>query len=351
MNPKKNIKIIVPPVNLPPKKIQIKSDQLPPKFFENIFETEIKLKTDFSMSTLEKLINLYSIAIDFYSTRGDEKYEKFNQNLQILLNSPDVKKNIKMLTEKGKISVKKQERKNIINKELEKIDKNYKLNEIKEIIENFHLNNNFNNNDNNNINVIIEKNLNNQENNFLKRKEQKKKKISDGNFNLKKSTTFNENLFNNNNNNNFFNKNFSDDLKNENENFFEEFSNIFIEKIFNNFIKNLNLIYLNKSKELLKTKEKYNNLIKQNEIKINFLNKENEDYEESKEELENENFTLNAEQKIILNKIEENFNKNKEKLINDLKFILNNNKKWIFNLKEKYSKIFENNFYNKNKIQ
>ena len=334
---KKNIKIFVPPVNLPKKNIK-KNNELPPKFFENIFETEIKLKTEFSMKTLEKLINLYSIAIDFYSTKEDEKYLKFNQNLQILLNSPEIKKNIEMLTEKGKISVKKKERKNIINKELEKIDKNYNLNEIKKIIENFHLNSNFNEkeNDNKNINEIIEKNLNNQENNFLKRKEQKKKKNE---FLFKKNENFNNN----------FNNNFSNELKIENENFFEEFSNIFIEKIFNNFIKNLNKIYLNKSNEILKTKEKYKNLIKENEIKINFLNKENEDYEETKEELENENFTLNAEEKIILNKIEENFNKNKEKLINDFKFIINNNKKWIFNLKEKHSKIFENNFFNKYK--
>lgn len=112
---KKNIKIFVPPVNLPKKNIK-KNNELPPKFFENIFETEIKLKTEFSMKTLEKLINLYSIAIDFYSTKEDEKYLKFNKNLQILLNSPEIKKNIEMLTEKGKISVKKKERKNIINK-------------------------------------------------------------------------------------------------------------------------------------------------------------------------------------------------------------------------------------------
>ena len=353
MNFSNNKTIYVPPVNLPKKRTNnninnnnnltnLKNNSyeqnLPPQFFENIFDTEMKLKTDFSMSTLEELINLYSIAIDYYSTRGDEKYEKFNKNLQILLNSPDVKKNINMLTEKGKIIVKKQERKNFVNKELENIDKNSNIKEIKEILENFNSNNN-----KNDINIIIDKNLNTQENNFLKRKEEKKKKIN--NNKLSKSQTFNEISFINKNYENFnLKNNFSDDLKNENENFFEEFSNIFNEKILNQFTKQLNIIYINKTKELLKIKEKYKILIKQNEIKIDFLNKDSDDYEDLKEEIENEIFTLKAEEKVFLNKLDEKFNKEKENLINYIKNILIKDKKWLNNLKEKYSKNLEQKF-------
>ena len=45
-----------------------KKDTLPDDFFEQILACEIQLKKGFSMTTLRKLINLYSRAVEYYES-------------------------------------------------------------------------------------------------------------------------------------------------------------------------------------------------------------------------------------------------------------------------------------------
>lgn len=67
---------------------------LPENFFERIIEYEMKLKYDFSMETLNNLIEISSAAIEFYESNDDEKYKDYQNRLNILLSQPDILKNI-----------------------------------------------------------------------------------------------------------------------------------------------------------------------------------------------------------------------------------------------------------------
>jgi hypothetical protein len=102
-------------------------------FFEKIFETEIKLKTNFSIEILKELINYYIIAIEYYESKNDIRSKNYSTSLNLLLSQPEVLKNISMLSKNGKNKVLKEERKKIVLDEIEKIDKSV-INEIEKII-------------------------------------------------------------------------------------------------------------------------------------------------------------------------------------------------------------------------
>ena len=102
-----------------------KVTSLPPNFFEQVLVCEIQMKKGFSMSTLQKLINYYSQAIEYYESINDPRFARYSKSLQLLLMQPEVMKHINLQTSKGKIKVQKQERKKAVMNELHKVDKIY----------------------------------------------------------------------------------------------------------------------------------------------------------------------------------------------------------------------------------
>ena len=102
-----------------------KITSLPPNFFEQVLVCEIQMKKGFSMVTLQKLINYYSQAIEYYESINDPRFARYSKSLQLLLMQPEVMKHINLQTSKGKIKVQKQERKKEIMNELHNVDKKY----------------------------------------------------------------------------------------------------------------------------------------------------------------------------------------------------------------------------------
>ena len=112
-----------------------KKEALPDDFFEQILACEIQLKKGFSMSTLRKLINLYSRAVEYYESINDPRYMRYSKSLQVLLLQPQIVKQINLHTKKGKIKVHKQERKKAILDEFKNLDKKFVNNtDAKDII-------------------------------------------------------------------------------------------------------------------------------------------------------------------------------------------------------------------------
>ena len=85
--------------------------QLPDNFFEQILDCEFKLKENFDPKTFYELINLYSSAINFYESIKDPRFITYNQSLNLLFSSPEVKKYME-----GTKSLTKTEKKNDIEK-------------------------------------------------------------------------------------------------------------------------------------------------------------------------------------------------------------------------------------------
>ena len=353
-------------------------------FFEEMINLEVSLKKKFTMQDFQKLINHYTIAIEYFSSTNDARCERYKNNLKLLLNQKDVIKNINLQTKKGKIFVAKQNRKKIIEDCLNKIDQE-------------------SNNNNNNTNLLresiqirekknYENNLNKsmeiQEDKFKKRREEKKKKWllnksnisndnNDNNNNKKKvfSTKNNlnksfdaiqidENLFgkdeleiepminiNNNifdNNNNF---NLNDDKKNLTERlyeildkFFKKFDQKFSQEFTINFIQNLNDLNQQKQKKLIENSENFSAKIKQieceltqienEEKKINLGKKIYEYENKKKENIEN----INKEYKNKIMELKNNFKNNA--------IINNKNMNWIKDLKDNIISSIENDVYN-----
>ena len=102
-----------------------KITSLPPNFFEQVLVCEIQMKKGFSMVTLQKLINYYSQAIEYYESINDPRFARYSKSLQLLLMQPEVMKHINLQTSKGKIKVQKQERKKEVMHELHNVDKIY----------------------------------------------------------------------------------------------------------------------------------------------------------------------------------------------------------------------------------
>lgn len=155
---------------------------LPPNFFEQVLVCEIQMKKGFSMVTLQKLINYYSQAIEYYESINDPRFARYSKSLQLLLMQPEVMKHINLQTSKGKIKVQKQERKKEVMHELHNVDKIYNKKdneEAKNLISNAKKEEK-----KEDLDKVINHDLDEQKNNFKKKLEAKKKKkmlnISDG---------------------------------------------------------------------------------------------------------------------------------------------------------------------------
>ena len=347
---------------------------LPDNFFEKILDAEMKLKTGFSMDVLQELINYYTIAIEYYESNNDERYKRYSQSLNLLLNQPEVLKHITMQTKTGKIKVLKEERKKAVLNEIEKVDKNIVKQEAQKLI----------NSQNDyklkeeEANRLINNDLNEQEKNFKKRLEAKKKKIKlnksdienieglkskkstkeNKNKNLNNSFEMidqNENIFGNDfnlepmnkipNNNNI---NLSESINANLEFFFSEFDSLFSEQITQKLINEVSKLENNKHKELTEICEKYASLIKENECKLTLP--ENDTIEEKKK-IGDVIYQLGIEENEKKNSIEKKYKEKLNKLKKDMKDKTINNFDWIRKFKEKYVSDIEEtllNYYQNN---
>ena len=349
---------------------------LPDNFFEKILDAEMKLKTGFSMDVLQELINYYTIAIEYYESNNDERYKRYSQSLNLLLNQPEVLKHITMQTKTGKIKVLKEERKKAVLNEIEKVDKNIVKQEAQKLI----------NSQNDyklkeeEANRLINNDLNEQEKNFKKRLEAKKKKIKLNKSDIenieglksKKSTNENKNKNLNNSfemieqNENSFGNDFNvepmNKISNNNNNninltelinanlefFFSEFDSLFSEQITQKLINEVSKLENNKHKELTEICEKYASLIKENECKLTLP--ENDTIEEKKK-IGDVIYQLGIEENEKKNSIEKKFKEKLNKLKKDMKDKTINNFDWIRKFKEKYVSDIEEtllNYYQNN---
>jgi len=63
---------------------------LPSNFAEEVLEYELKLETDQSICDIQKLVDLYSAAIEHYSAKQDLRYLNYQKRLNKLLSRKDV---------------------------------------------------------------------------------------------------------------------------------------------------------------------------------------------------------------------------------------------------------------------
>ena len=355
--------------NPQPEKKFTEIQKLPSDFFEKVLEAEMKLKTEFSMETLQELMDYYSLAIEYYSSIGDKKYERYNQSLQMLLSQPDVLKHINMQTANGKRMVIKQERKQIVLDAMKNIDKNSgfdirnylegnnenKENEISEKIKNDILSKQQNNfkkkleekkkknknfeNKNVNENKIIENNNNsNDENKIIEKKEENNNNNSNNN-NIDNNLNNKHNLILNNNNKIDLAKILNQNLNN----FFDDFEKVFNEEILKKIISDIKTIFEEKKEKILSISEKSENEIKDCESKLALI----EDNENNKEEKENLKKKINFfedmkkhETKILI----EEYDKKIEDFKNN--FSYKKYKEYFDVYQETYANLFENEVFN-----
>ena len=348
-----------------------KKQSLPDDFFEQILTCEIQLKKGVTMTTLRKLVNLYSKAVEYYESINDPRYMRYSKSLQLLLTQPQIVKQINMQTKKGKIKVHKQERKKELLDEFKNLDKKI-INETnaKEMIKKT-------NKEEKKKNFDEEKNkdLNSQTDNFKKRLAEKKKKWIMNTSDIGQSSNLqsNKNLvyFNN---KKHLNKSFdaigqddsifSGDLSiepislsntenslniNEGINYnldfyFTDFDNIFNEKITKIFINKIIEINKEKMEEKIKTAKEFAEKIKDKEFKLSFDN--NNMTQEERDKIGKEILELGEEQ----NKRYEDIDKKYEEKINEVKDTLKKNPiqnmEWTRNLKEKYISDIDSTIYN-----
>ncbi len=65
---------------------------LPPNFFEEVLDTEYKLKQKYNIQDIQKLIALYSKAVEYYEYLGDPRYIKYQNSLSLIFSQPEIKK-------------------------------------------------------------------------------------------------------------------------------------------------------------------------------------------------------------------------------------------------------------------
>ena len=65
---------------------------LPPNFFEEVLDTEYKLKQKYNIQDIQKLITLYSKAVEYYEYLGDPRYIKYQNSLSLIFSQPEIKK-------------------------------------------------------------------------------------------------------------------------------------------------------------------------------------------------------------------------------------------------------------------
>ena len=357
-----------------------KITSLPPNFFEQVLVCEIQMKKGFSMVTLQKLINYYSQAIEYYESINDPRFARYSKSLQLLLMQPEVMKHINLQTSKGKIKVQKQERKKVIMNELHNVDKKYNKKD-NEDAKNLLAQTKETEEKKEDLNKVINHDLDEQKSNFKKKLEAKKKKkmmdLSDGDGNEKKETdskniikdkkftTTNskglnksfdvigkdESIFSNDVsiepismfNLGESNLSLTDGINNNLDFFFNDFDNIFNEKITKSFIDKLAELTKEKINEKLKNALDFAAKIKDNEFKITF--DENLD-QNAKDEIGKKIIELGEEQKKAEKDIEEKYKNKIAELKEEFKNQNIHNFEWVKNLKEKYSSDIDSSIYN-----
>ena len=357
---------------------------LPPDFFEQVLICEIQMKRGFNMNLLQKLINYYSQAIEYYESICDPKFVRYSKSLQLLLMQPEVMKHINLQTSKGKIKVQKQERKKEIINELHNIDKLYEKKDNKEAKNLITQTNAAEKKQD--INKVINKVLDEQTNNFKKKLEAKKKKkllnLSDDNGSNDKDNSSEDKKINNTNNikekkktkKKLLNKSFdaigkdetifsndvqiepitmlnlgetnlslTDGINSNLEFFFNDFDNLFNEKITKNFIERLSDITKEKINEKIKNALAYAAKIKDNEFKLTFDETLDQN---TKDDIGKKILELGEEQKKAEKDIDEKYKNKIDELKEEFKNQNIHNLDWIKNLKEKYSSDIDTSIYN-----
>ncbi len=349
---------------------------LPPNFFEQVLICEIQMKKGFSMVTLQKLINYYSQAIEYYESINDPRFARYSKSLQLLLMQPEVMKHINLQTSKGKIKVQKQERKKAVMNELHNVDKKYEQKE-NEDAKNL-ITQSKEQEKKEDLNKVINQELDEQKSNFKKKLEEKKrrkmlnisgdestnKKEGEEKSNNEKKISTNkglnksfdaigkdESIFSNDVsiepismfNIGETNLSLTDGINNNLDFFFNDFDNIFNEKVTKAFIDKLSEITKDKIDDKLKNALEYAGKIKDNEFRLTF--EENLSTEE-KDNIGNKILALTEEQKKAEKDIEEKY----QAKINQLKEEFKNQNihsfEWVKNLKEKYSSDIDSSIYN-----
>ena len=334
------------------------------------------------MVTLQKLINYYSQAIEYYESINDPRFARYSKSLQLLLMQPEVMKHINLQTSKGKIKVQKQERKKEVMHELHNVDKIYNKKdneEAKNLISNAKKEEK-----KEDLDKVINHDLDEQKNNFKKKLEAKKKKkmlnISDGDgdgetsgkkegtskvstkekkFSTKSkglNKSFDaigqdESIFSNDVsiepismfNLGESNLSLTDGINNNLDFFFNDFDNIFNEKVTKAFIERLTGLTKEKINEKLKNALDYAAKIKDNEFKLTF--DENLD-QNAKDEIGKKILELGEEQKKAEKDIDEKYKNKIAELKEEFKNQNIHNFDWVKNLKEKYSSDIDSSIYN-----
>ena len=353
---------------------------LPPDFFEQVLICEIQMKRSFSMVLLQKLINYYSQAIEYYESICDPRFARYSKSLQLLLMQPEVMKHINLTTSKGKIKVQKQERKKEIMDELHNVDK--KFEKDNKDIHNLIAQKNAPEKKED-INKVINNVLDEQTNNFKKKLEEKKKRkllsLNEESGSNDKSNSIEEK--NNNNKSKekkikkkVLNKSFdaigkdesifsndvqiepismlnlgetnlslTDGINSNLEFFFNDFDDLFNEKITKNFIERLSEITKEKINIKIKTALDFAEKIKDNEFKLTFDETLDQN---TKDEIGKKILELGEEQKKAEKEIDEKYKTKIDELKEEFKNQNIHNSEWVKNLKEKYSSDIDTSIYN-----
>ena len=347
-----------------------KKETLPDDFFEQILACEIQLKKGFSMNTLRKLINLYSRAVEYYESINDPRYMRYSKSLQVLLLQPQIVKQINMQTKKGKIKVHKQERKKEILDEFKNLDKKFVNNtDAKDIIKKTNKAEKIKNFD-----EAKNKDLDSQTDSFKKRLAEKKKKWIMNTSDIGQSSNLQSKNLVVFSNKKHLNKSFdaigqddsifsndlsiepismynvgestfniTDGINNNLDFYFNDFDNIFNEKITKTFINKIIEINKEKMEEKINTAKTFAEKIKNKEFQLTF---DSNTDQEDRDKIGKEIYDLGEEQ----NKIYEEIEKKYEQKINEAKDELKNqslqNIEWIKNLKEKYISDIDSTIYN-----
>lgn len=352
-----------------------KITSLPPDFFEKILACEIQMKKGFSMTTLQKLINYYSQAIEYFESINDPRFARYSKSLQLLLIQPEVMKHINLQTSKGKIKVQKQERKKEVMKELHKVDKQFNNKESEDVKNLITKTKNADHKED--INKALNKELDAQQSSFKKKLEAKKKKWQLNSSDIankedkseKHLVTINHDKKNTNLNKSFdaigkdesifsndvsiepismfnpgdTNMSLTDGINNNLEFFFNDFDNLFNEKITRSFIEQLAKLTKEKIDEKLKNSLDYAGKIKDKEFKLTF---DENLAQEDKDLIGKEIIDLGEEEKKMEAQIDEKYKEKIKDLKEEFKNMNIHNLDWVKNLKEKYSSDIDASIYN-----
>jgi hypothetical protein len=296
---------------------------------------------------------------------------RYSKSLQVLLLQPQIVKQINMQTKKGKIKVHKQERKKVLLDEFKNVDKKFVNNaDAKNII------NKTNQEEKaKNFDEAKNKDLDTQTSSFKKRLAEKKKKWIMNTSDIGQSSSLqSKNLVVFSNSKKHLNKSFdaigqddsifSNDLSIEpismfnvgestfnindgiNSNldfYFNDFDNIFNEKITKSFIDKIIEINKEKMEEKVNTAKTFAEKIKNKEFQLTF---DSNTGEEERDKISKEIFDLGEEQNKAYDEIEKKYEQKLTEAKEELKNQSIQNMEWIKNLKEKYISDIDSAIYN-----